>query len=170
MFEDQSQKSQITRAVAQLVARMHGVHEAAGSNPVSPTNFNYMELDTRPELQQQPLTARRVEAGSDPLEEMLGAKSSTIYDFGDKTASGYLEIDEKLLYQTLPRRSFIYLDDLAEGSLLIYREGSELKCFNAHDWLQTDMANKFAIHNLKDLANYLNGEGWKLKDEKNHFG
>ena len=34
------------RAVAQLVARMHGVHEVAGSSPVSPTSICQKDLST----------------------------------------------------------------------------------------------------------------------------
>ncbi len=32
--------NELKRAIAQLVARMHGVHEAVGSSPTSPTNFS----------------------------------------------------------------------------------------------------------------------------------
>lgn len=35
----------LARAMAQLVARMHGVHEAVGSNPTSPTMENSLSSE-----------------------------------------------------------------------------------------------------------------------------
>ena len=59
MIESGKRKETILRAIAQLVARMHGVHEVVGSSPASPTKFSIIFNLKFYEINQPSFQARR---------------------------------------------------------------------------------------------------------------